>query len=72
MLRPGALVRRSLAGLLRLSMRGLKRGPHITRYAMYRRLAEFHLQGLPGDRVLAMGTPAQLARLDELLSRSDA
>jgi hypothetical protein len=35
------LLRAVTAGAVRLSMKGLPRGPHITRFFMYRHLAQF-------------------------------
>lgn len=50
------VARRVRAQLWRLSMKGLPRGPHITRYAMYKRLAEVgRVLPVRCGRVLSIG-----------------
>lgn len=51
------------ARAVRLSMRGLPRGPHITRYSMYRRLAQSITGGTQEQKVLAISHSAPLCRL---------
>ena len=49
---------------MRLSMTGLRRGPHLTRYAMYRRLEEVgHSFPSRGGRVLTISRSSHLCNL---------
>ena len=59
-----AMLRKFKRRILRLSMKGLPRGPHITRYAMYRRLEEVgHSFPSHGGRVLAISRSSNLCKL---------
>lgn len=59
-----ALLRTIKGRFLRLSMKGLPRGPHITRYAMYRRLEEVgHSFPSRGGRVLAISRSSKLCKI---------
>jgi SAM-dependent methyltransferase len=60
------LPRRFLSRVFRLTLAGSRRGVHVTRYAMYARLAEvFRRRGRTGGRVLAVSHSARLwAALD--------
>lgn len=55
------IIRKLRGGLWRLSMMGLRRGPHITRYAMYKRLGEIG-EGFPNriGRVLSISHSRKL------------
>ena len=55
--------RRLIAGALRLSMKGLPRGPHITRYYMYRYLARFKQSPGRVARVLSISHSVELCKL---------
>jgi SAM-dependent methyltransferase len=59
--------KRAVAGLARavyrLSLLGSRRGPHVTRYAMYRRLARHAAARDPAHRVLAISGSGNLAIL---------
>jgi SAM-dependent methyltransferase len=54
---------RFLTRALRLSLSGLRRGPHITRYYMYSRLAQFRQPATPRARVLSISHSLDLCRL---------
>ena len=60
---PVRAVKRLIAGTLRLSMKGLPRGPHITRFFMYRRLARFRQAPADDARVLSISHSVELCRL---------
>jgi len=57
---PSAPLKTALRGLVKLSMAPLRRGPHVTRYVMYRRLAGL-LDGRPrSGRVLSISHSTSL------------
>ena len=66
-LKPHVPFSRGLAFLMRVLYRvstaGLSKGPHITRFAMYQRLAQFSGLARPEHRVLSVGRSMCLAQL---------
>lgn len=56
-------VRALLAWLVRLSMKGLARGPHITRFFMYRYLAQFRQSPKVNTKVLSISHSDQLCEV---------
>jgi hypothetical protein len=57
------LVRAVTAGAVRLSMKGLPRGPHITRFFMYRHLAQFRQSPNTGAKVLSVSHSDRLCEV---------
>jgi SAM-dependent methyltransferase len=57
----GRILRGGLQGVARLSMKGWKRGPHITRYAMYARLREVLGAQRGAGKVLSISRSTALA-----------
>ncbi len=57
------LFKRLLSKLIRLSMSGLDKGPHITRYFMYKRLSELKLPETEGKDLLSVSHSANLSEL---------
>lgn len=48
---------------IRLSLRWLQRGPHMTRYYMYRRLSQLRSSGEPNAKVLSLSDSRSLCKL---------
>jgi ubiquinone/menaquinone biosynthesis C-methylase UbiE len=57
------LIKCGLAIGVRLSMKGLRRGPHVTRYYMYRRLSELKRSPFHEARVLAISHSTHLCKI---------
>lgn len=56
-------IRALTAGLLRLSMKSLPRGPHITRFSMYRHLSRFRQSPRVGAKVLSISHSKHLCEV---------
>ena len=61
--RPKQILKRAVRGGCRLATMGLAKGPHVTRYAMYRHLGQFATAWPKDARVLSISGSQQLCRI---------
>lgn len=59
----GRLVRMLVPRVFRYTSAGMTKGPHLTRYYMYRRISQFHRSRRPEERVLSISHSQHLAQM---------
>ena len=62
-MRPQQILKGAVRGGCRLATMGLAKGPHITRYAMYRHLGRFAAERPKNARVLSISGSQHLCRI---------